>query len=681
MHSHITKIITLFLAVSLLVGIHSFSPKVITSNQAPTTITVSNTIIQPSIFGSGTNIMYDAVFPDITSVSAQDHANNRLKKLKEVRDGYFRMFYSLKDFNPSDGVYTPDSDQMKQMYTILDLMKAQNNTILLVNGYWFGHPEYLGGGQALTDQTLIDRWAVEQTKFLKNLLDRGYINLHWSITNEMQTSNEPGTENGWSHFYYQGKMDSYKQHQLSIHQNLVSQGIRGRIKLIYFDGGNIESHRWSIDDTLDIAEAIDYFGAHHYSAEDDQYFDQNLTSQSINTMSGESAYTDAMVRYQNLLTLYRSYTQLWRRNGNKSGALGEFGTSSQNYEYTTDDNPNQSALLFAEKTLASYNAGMIGDQSWEFEDFPSYSSRYFDYNYGMISSIGTGSKPKNRYFAQMLLSKFIKNGYSTLESSTNNPSSNLITLGLRNQNNQKTLIVINYNQQATTVNFDGFSQGSLQKFSFSQSFSLPTQNSFGDISQYDKILASSESDVLTPGQIAIYTENIDITNMDKCTLDVIPSSANTTLRWNSTSEANYYRVYGGNQPILSPNSAFQLTSTYLQEYSTLTQFPYYSVASVDFYGNVSSLCHWDNNPKSPQSTTLPLTGSGTLPSPTLTPTTVSPHSLATTIRSGGYNVLGIVSSFILTLIISMEWYYKSKKPSSKISNSKKLTIKKTKILT
>lgn len=348
------------------------------------------------------------------------------RRWKELSPGFARIGLLVKDWEPTRGIKTWDSDGMTALIKTLTLLKETNTEVYLTtwqNGN--NIPEWLGSGHTLTDPAMQQEFARTHVDLLEYLVrTKGFTNIScYCMANELQTAD------GWG--VLESRMETFRAYHEKLFAELQRRGLSGQIKLLATDQSSSSAYS-TIDWALSNMDAITgVYGGHHFT----------------------SSAPDTIAFYPNgILPQLETYADLAAGKG-KNFIVGEFGS---NYYGGTWICPARNyagyGLMLAEFALAGLNSGTYAMSNWCFFDF--YYCEDCLMQWGAFSDVESGFKIFPHYYAYGLMTRYFR-PRSAVVRSTSDSSLLRVAAVRRTENGRYTLALVNRNPADEPVTIEG----------------------------------------------------------------------------------------------------------------------------------------------------------------------------------------------------------------------------------
>lgn len=395
----------------------------------PATITIRPDDILKSDFG-GFGFQMDYYYwtkrNRVRGVDETNFANVISRRWKELMPGFARVGLLVKDWEPTQGIKTWDSDGMIALIKTLTLLKETNTEVYLTT--WQNGdniPEWLGSGHTLTDPAMQQEFARTHVDLLEYLVrTKGFTNIScYCMANELQTAD------GWG--VLESQMDVFKAYHQKLFDELQRRGLAGQIKLLATDQSSSSGYS-TIDWALSNMDAITgIYGGHHFT----------------------SSAPDTIDFYpESILPQLKTYSGLAAGKG-KNFIIGEFGS---NYNGGTWTCPARNyagyGLMLAEFALAGLNSGTYAMSNWCFFDF--YYCEGCLMQWGAFSDVESGFKIFPHYYAYGLMTRYFR-PRSTVVRSTSDSSLLRVAVVRRTESGQYTLAIVNRKTADESVTIEG----------------------------------------------------------------------------------------------------------------------------------------------------------------------------------------------------------------------------------
>lgn len=403
------------------------------------------------------------------------------RRLAKVQPDIVRVWYQMDWMEPVNDNSDPhtvnwsgmqtDSAKMKAVYRVLDELKAQNIDVILVAGWkmnadvqnWLGFdglqkPET----SAPTD---LEEWAEWVSATLQQLIvNKGYTNIKYVMSYNEPNLGDFETPPSINQKAY------YEAMYRSIHQRLVNDGLRTRIKLLGPDeSSGLDWMQHAVDNMDDI---LDIYEGHAYGKD-------------YGTMAAWAAERLALT--------------------------GPTGKPLMTTEFAApgDKTTYQNAVELADLMVAGLNSGNSGMLMWRLADqYLVDPLNFLDSSaYGTWPWLPDQAVPRYTYYTLSLFTRFGGAHSQVLKTDTADPD--LHVASLRRQDGEYSIFVVNKSSSANkklSFHFSAAPDKAFRRHLYSSSL-VPTASAtvIPSDAEWGAVTGSFTDDNLPPNSVAVYT--------------------------------------------------------------------------------------------------------------------------------------------------------------------------------
>ena len=367
-------------------------------------ITVEPTqVIMDDFQGVGYQFDPQYRFPMNTAEGRGSYGKAEIENIIEARwrrhnPAFCRIFLQVKWWNTAPRHCDWKTDEMVALIQHLELLRETRSTVYLTNWYYCGNPSWLGGGNIITDEAVMDDYAATCVAMLDYLvIDQGFTNIkYFCIANELQTLE------GWGRFGYPDQLKHFQRQMEKIRLRLDKRGgALAKIQLVGNDAGH--ATWWTIKGHVAayMDDVVGIYGGHHYvkgAAEDKDFFRTCL---------------------HDVAEQRRQMSTHWDVKG---WLMGEYGPG----DFTLSKDPRY-ALQLAEFTMAQLNQGVKLMSYWAFMNYPAIvddSKAHWEWmcqnnqQWGCFAGGHEGFAIRPHYYSQGLITTHVRPDSRVVRSSS-----------------------------------------------------------------------------------------------------------------------------------------------------------------------------------------------------------------------------------------------------------------------
>lgn len=358
-----------------------------------------------------------------------------------------RLELEQRIYNPEEGVFTWNSDEMKILYRYLDWCEAHKVDVLLQqmwsNAAWMAYPEHRNSEEGILTSAPYDKqkFAESYAALVDYLVhERRYTCIKW-----LNFSNEPGESWSW----WQSADDLEKAEDIAPAFYLVRSALDKKGIDIPLLGPDRTHSRGVLPDKVTFTDVLGGFDMHSYDTKFDWWPDTEEFS-SFTTM-------------QSTMDDITQWVALGRRQ-NKPFLISEYGTFLYGVKKSSPMVACRPAVVKdAELIVRGTNEGVAGFNKWSYLNRGDLDGQWqlvdtWNIAEGTLLSADEIKPHENSFNAFALCSRFVPKGAdvlaTTVEGGTDSTYQRVFATAFKTPSGDYTFILVNDHENPFTVSLD-----------------------------------------------------------------------------------------------------------------------------------------------------------------------------------------------------------------------------------